>query len=110
MRTREDALRSGSVPPIPKTVLPPWTGRLLPAPRVVVDASLCHAEHSNAVLGMEQSESGAGPTAGSSWSSESVVLCVSTAVDAVRPIVAARGDAAQVAVVVAADHANPACS
>ena len=74
MRTREDALRSGSVPPIPKTVLPPWTGRLLPAPRVVVDASLCHAEQSSALLGMEQSESGVGPTVWSSWLLELAVL------------------------------------
>ena len=92
MRTREDALRSGSVPPIPKTVLPPWIGCLLPALRVVVGASLCHAEHSSAVPGMEQSESGAGPTAGSSWSSASAVLCISGAVDAVWPILVARGD------------------
>ena len=39
MPTREGALRSRSVPLVPKTASPASTGRLLPAPRVVVDAS-----------------------------------------------------------------------
>ena len=57
---------------------------------------LCHAKHSKAVLGMEQPESGAGPTAGLSSAWKPAVPCVSGAVDAARSIAAARGDALSV--------------
>ena len=57
---------------------------------------LCHAKHSKAVLGMEQPESGAGPTAGLGWAWEPAVLCVCAAVDAARSIAAACGDALSV--------------
>jgi hypothetical protein len=57
---------------------------------------LCHAEHSKAELGMDQRESGAGPTAGLSSAWEPADPCVSGTVDAARSIAAARGDALSV--------------
>ena len=72
---------------------------------------LCHAEHSKAELGMDQRESGAGPTAGLSSAWEPADPCVSGTVDAARSIAAARGDALsvcerawKVAAVLAADQ------
>lgn len=48
------------------------------------------------MLGMDQRESGAGPTAGLSSAWEPADPCVSGTVDAARSIAAARGDALSV--------------